>query len=106
MLCGGSIVNVLLLLLVPIVGGIPPIVPTSTMRAPSTHGATQFAAVYNGAMYLPVLLPEELEVTAWTDTGIIMGVRHKRFPVEGVQFHPESIMTSVGKDLLSNFLKA
>ena len=62
MLCGGSIVNVLLLLLVPIVGGIPPIVPTSTMRAPSTHGATQFAAVYNGAMYLPVLLAEELEV--------------------------------------------
>ena len=51
-------------------------------------------------------LPEDLEVTAWTDTGIIMGVRHKRFPVEGVQFHPESIMTSVGKDLLSNFLKA
>ena len=44
-------------------------------------------------------------MTAWTDTGIIMGVRHKRFPVEGVQFHPESIMTSVGKDLLSNFLK-
>ena len=51
-------------------------------------------------------LPEDLEVTAWTDTGIIMGVRHKRFPVEGVQFHPESIMTSVGKDLLANFLKA
>ena len=49
-------------------------------------------------------LPEELEVTAWTDNGIIMGVRHKRHPVEGVQFHPESIMTKVGHDLLRNFL--
>ena len=49
-------------------------------------------------------LPPELEVTAWTDKGIIMGVRHRRFPVEGVQFHPESIMTKVGHDLLRNFL--
>ena len=57
------------------------------------------------AVYLEGL-PKDLEVTAWTDTGIIMGVRHKRFPVEGVQFHPESIMTRVGKELLSNFLKA
>ena len=51
-------------------------------------------------------LPEDLEVTAWTDKGIIMGVRHKRFPVEGIQFHPESIMTKVGHDLLRNFLEA
>ena len=49
-------------------------------------------------------LPEDLEVTAWTDRGIIMGVRHKRFPVEGIQFHPESVMTRVGKDVLRNFL--
>ena len=49
-------------------------------------------------------LPEELEVTAWTDKDIIMGVRHKRYPVEGIQFHPESIMTKVGHDLLRNFL--
>ena len=49
-------------------------------------------------------LPDELEVTAWTDNGIIMGVRHKVHPVEGIQFHPESIMTKVGKDLLQNFL--
>jgi anthranilate synthase component II len=46
----------------------------------------------------------ELEVTAESDSGVIMGVRHKRFPVEGVQFHPESILTGVGKDLLKNFL--
>ena len=49
-------------------------------------------------------LPDDLEVTAWTDKGVVMGVRHKRFPVEGVQFHPESIMTKVGHDLLRNFL--
>ena len=50
-------------------------------------------------------LPDELEVTARTDKGIIMGVRHKTHPVEGIQFHPESIMTLVGKDLLNNFLE-
>ena len=50
-------------------------------------------------------LPEELEVTAWTDKGVIMGVRHKSHPVEGVQFHPESIMTKVGMDILRNFLE-
>ena len=50
-------------------------------------------------------LPEDLEVTAWTDNGIIMGVRHKIHPVEGIQFHPESIMTKVGHDVLRNFLE-
>lgn len=50
-------------------------------------------------------LPQELEVTAWTENGLIMGVRHKEHPVEGIQFHPESIMTENGKELLSNFLK-
>ena len=50
-------------------------------------------------------LPGELEVTAWTDKGIIMGVRHRIHPVVGVQFHPESIMTQVGHDILRNFLE-
>ena len=49
-------------------------------------------------------LPDCLEVTAWTDDGTIMGLKHRRYPVEGVQFHPESFMTEVGKDLLRNFL--
>ncbi len=50
-------------------------------------------------------LPEELEVSAWTGDGIVMGVRHRSWPVEGVQFHPESILTEAGKTLLSNFLR-
>jgi anthranilate synthase component 2 len=49
--------------------------------------------------------PEVLEVTAWTDDGEIMGVRHKTLPVEGVQFHPESILTEHGHALLKNFLE-
>ena len=49
-------------------------------------------------------IPDSLEVTAWTDQGMVMGLRHKEYPVEGVQFHPESILTPVGHDLLQNFL--
>ena len=51
-------------------------------------------------------LPADLEVTAWSDSGVIMGLRHRSLPVEGVQFHPESIMTRTGHDLLRNFLEA
>ena len=50
-------------------------------------------------------LPPELEVTAATGDGLIMALRHCEYPVEGVQFHPESILTAAGKDLLSNFLR-
>ncbi|MBI3600871.1 MAG: aminodeoxychorismate/anthranilate synthase component II [Nitrospinae bacterium] len=50
-------------------------------------------------------IPDELEIIAETDDGEIMGVRHKEYIIEGVQFHPESILTKAGKDLLRNFLK-
>ena len=50
-------------------------------------------------------LPDDLELSAWTEEGEIMAVRHRRYPVVGVQFHPESILTRVGHDLLRNFLK-
>ena len=50
-------------------------------------------------------IPDCLEITAWTDDGEIMGVRHKTLPVEGVQFHPESILTEHGHDMLQNFLR-
>ena len=51
-------------------------------------------------------MPDCLEITAWTDDGEIMGVKHKTLAVEGVQFHPESVLTEHGHDLLNNFLKA
>lgn len=50
-------------------------------------------------------LPDCLEVTAWVDNGEIMGMRHREFPLWGVQFHPESILTQGGMDLLANFLR-
>ena len=50
-------------------------------------------------------LADCLEVTAWTDDGTIMGLRHRKHQVEGIQFHPESFMTEVGKDVLKNFLQ-
>jgi para-aminobenzoate synthetase component II len=50
-------------------------------------------------------LPAVLERTAWTEDGVLMGIRHREYVVEGVQFHPESILTEVGKDLLRNFLR-
>lgn len=49
-------------------------------------------------------LPDCFEISAWTEQGEIMAIRHKELPIEGVQFHPESIMTTAGKDLLKNFL--
>ncbi len=59
---------------------------------------------YHSLIVEDTTLPAELEVTAQTEDGIIMGLKHRSYPVEGVQFHPESIMTSTGKDLLRNFL--
>jgi anthranilate synthase/aminodeoxychorismate synthase-like glutamine amidotransferase len=64
-----------------------------------------FAAMrYHSLVIDPKSLPTELRVSAHTDDGVIMGVRHQSFPVEGVQFHPESILAEEGKKLLKNFL--
>lgn len=61
---------------------------------------------YHSLAIVPETVPDELEVTARSDSGVIMGVRHKTLPVEGVQFHPESILTGEGKHLLKNFLES
>ena len=64
-----------------------------------------FSAIrYHSLCATAETLPSSLEVTAHSDSGVIMGIRHKQFPIEGVQFHPESILTEHGKDLLRNFL--
>ena len=64
------------------------------------------ATRYHSLAVLKETVTPELEVTAWSEDGEIMGVRHRHLPVEGVQFHPESILTVEGKKLLANFLKS
>lgn len=64
------------------------------------------ATRYHSLVVTPASLPDELEVTATTDGGVVMGLRHRTLPVEGVQFHPESILTPLGPTLLANFLSA
>ncbi len=63
------------------------------------------ATRYHSLIIKKETLSDDFEITAWTDRDEIMGIRHKKLLVEGVQFHPESILTKVGKDLLRNFLK-
>jgi len=62
------------------------------------------ATRYHSLLIEPASVPDTLEVTAKTDEGEIMAVRHRTLPVEGVQFHPESFLTTAGKDLLANFI--
>ena len=64
------------------------------------------ATRYHSLAVLKDTVTPDLEVTAWSEDGEIMGIRHRRHPVEGVQFHPESILTVEGKKLLANFLKS
>ena len=64
------------------------------------------ATRYHSLVIERASLPECLQVTAWSDDGEIMGVRHRDLAVEGVQFHPESILTEAGHDLLRNFLRS
>ena len=66
---------------------------------PSPFGAAR----YHSLMAVPS--SPELEVTAWTEDGVIMGLQHRAFPLHGVQFHPESFLTDHGKALAANFLK-
>ncbi len=63
------------------------------------------ATRYHSLLVERKTLPDVFEITAWTDEGEIMGIRHKELLLEGVQFHPESILTKYGKDLLGNFVE-
>jgi anthranilate synthase/aminodeoxychorismate synthase-like glutamine amidotransferase len=77
------------------------------------NGKTLYAGVANpfiATRYHSLIIdrptcPECLEITSWTKDKIIMGVKHKEYPIQGVQFHPEAILTTVGKTLLKNFLE-
>jgi anthranilate synthase component 2 len=94
----------------------------TVMRVPPVHGkarpihhagAGSFAGLpspfdaarYHSLAVSTAALPAELEVTAWSEDGVIMGLRHRSHPVEGFQFHPESILTADGERLMSSFLR-
>ena len=88
-----------------------PPVPRKTPDGPPTRGgpfpalpSPITAARYHSLAIDRATLPPDLEVTAWSDDGVVMGVRHKSHPVEGFQFHPESILTDDGEALLTAFL--
>ncbi len=63
------------------------------------------AARYHSLVVDPETLPSCLEVSSFTEDGVIMGIRHREYPIEGIQFHPESFMTEFGIQLLANFLE-
>jgi anthranilate synthase/aminodeoxychorismate synthase-like glutamine amidotransferase len=63
------------------------------------------ATRYHSLVVAPETVPDALEITARTEDGTVMGLRHRDFPIEGVQFHPESILTANGKQLIGNFLE-
>lgn len=63
------------------------------------------ATRYHSLVLQPDSIPEELEISAKTEYGVIMGVRHRTFPVEGIQFHPESVLTTEGPKIVRNWLK-
>jgi anthranilate synthase/aminodeoxychorismate synthase-like glutamine amidotransferase len=63
------------------------------------------ATRYHSLIIEKSTLPKELKITSWTDDEVIMGVRHRDFPLEGIQFHPESILTEEGKKIINNWIK-
>lgn len=64
------------------------------------------ATRYHSLILDPQRIPDELEVTATSDDEVVMGVRHRKYPIEGIQFHPESILTTEGPKIIANWLKS
>jgi anthranilate synthase component II len=62
-------------------------------------------ARYHSLIVDPATIPAELEVSAWTEDGVVMGLRHRRYAIEGVQFHPESFLTTHGEQMLRNYFE-
>jgi anthranilate synthase/aminodeoxychorismate synthase-like glutamine amidotransferase len=92
-----------------VVRGLPVHGKTSAIRhaavAPFAGAPDPFEATrYHSLVVERESLPQVLEITAWTDDGVIMGIRHRELPVFGVQFHPESVMTPAGHAILAEFL--
>lgn len=83
---------------------------TSTVHRTATsvfaHVPEPFTATrYHSLTVVPETVPDELEVTAWTDDGVVMGLAHRELPLHGVQFHPESVLTEHGHLMLGTFLE-
>ena len=76
-----------------------------TATASTTGCPNPFPAGRYHSFVVSTDLPPDLEITSRTADGTIMGIRHRRYPIEGVQFHPESVLTPHGKQVLANFLK-
>ena len=80
---------------------------TSPTPLSSSSRLCPFTATrYHSLAIVPETLPDELTVSAWTETGVIMAIRHRGLPIEAVQFHPESVLTECGHLLLANWLVA
>jgi len=63
------------------------------------------SARYHSLVIDPTTLSDELEITSQTSDNVIMGIRHKKYPIEGIQFHPESVLTECGEKLINNWLE-
>ncbi|MEO6471637.1 MAG: aminodeoxychorismate/anthranilate synthase component II [Aeromicrobium sp.] len=88
-----------------VVHGKPSLIHHDGLGVYAGIGSPLVAARYHSLVIDPLTLPDDLTATAHTATGVLMGVRHTTYPIEGVQMHPESILTAHGHELLDNFLR-
>ncbi len=87
----------------PVHGKVHPVIHTNTGVFKGLNNPLKVTR-YHSLVLERESVPDCMEITAWTDAGEIMGIRHRTLPVEGVQFHPEAILTEMGMELLQNFI--